>query len=39
MDSFYSTLFGASLGITNRGEVVGRDTIGEYTVDTCYTLD
>ena len=39
MDSFQSTLFGASLGIANRGEVVGRDTIGEYTVDTCYTLD
>lgn len=37
MDSIYSTLFGALFG--NRGEVVGRDTVGDYTIDTCYTID
>lgn len=39
MDSIYSTIFGALLGEKNRGEVVGRDIIGDYTVDTCYTVD
>lgn len=39
MDSIFSTLFGAMLGEKNRGEVVGRDEVGDYTVDTCYTLD
>ena len=39
MDSIYSTLFGAMLGKANRQEVVGRDTVGEFTIDTCYTVD
>lgn len=39
MDSIYSTLFGAMLGEANRQEVVGRDTVGEFTIDTCYTVD
>lgn len=37
MDSIYSTLFGALFG--TRGEVVGKDTVGDYTIDTCYTID
>ena len=39
MDSIYSIMFGAMLGENNRGEVVGRDTINDYTIDTCYTID
>ena len=39
MDSIYSMLFGAMLGEANRSEVVGRDTVGEYTINTCYTID
>jgi hypothetical protein len=39
MDSIYSTLFGIMMGASNRGEEVGRDTVGEYTIDTCYTID
>lgn len=39
MDSIYSTLFGALMGGANRGEVVGRSTVGEYTIDTCCTAD
>lgn len=39
MDSIYSTLFGALMGEANRGEVVGRNTIGEYTIDTYCTAD
>ena len=39
MDNIYSLLFGAMMGENNRSEVVGRDTIGEYTIDTCYTID
>ena len=39
MDSIYSTLFGAMLGEANRQEVVGRDTVGDYIIDTCYTVD
>ena len=39
MDSIYSTLFGAMMGFNNRGEVVGCDTVGDYTIDTCYTMD
>ena len=27
------------LGPYNRGDVVGNDKIGEYTIDTCYTRD
>lgn len=39
MDSIYSLLFGALMGENNRSEVVGRDTVDEYTIDTCYTID
>lgn len=39
MDNIFSTLFGAMIGKANRGEVVGRDEVGDYTIDTCYTLD
>lgn len=39
MDSIYSTLFGIMMGANGRGEEVGRDTVGEYTIDTCYTVD
>jgi hypothetical protein len=39
MDSIYSTFFGTMMGFDNRGEVVGRDTVGDYTIDTCYTMD
>ena len=39
MDSIYSMLFGLMLGETYRGEVIGRDTINDYTIDTCYTVD
>lgn len=39
MDSIFSTMFGILMGENNRGEVVGRDTIGDYTIDTCYTID
>lgn len=39
MDSIYSMLFGLMLGETDRGEVIGRDIVGDYTIDTCYTID
>ena len=39
MDSIYSIMFGVMLGENNRGEVVGRDTVNDYTIDTCYTID
>lgn len=39
MDSIYSMLFGFMLGETDRGEVIGRDIVGDYTIDTCYTID
>ena len=39
MDNIYSTLFGALFGNYATAEKVGRDTVGEYTIDTCYTLD
>ena len=39
MDSIYSMMFGAILGENNRGEVVGKDTINDYTIDTSYTID
>ena len=39
MDDIYSALFGILMGDANRQEVVGRDTVGEYTIDTCYTVD
>lgn len=39
MDSIYSTIFGILMGENNRSEVVGRDIVGDYTIDTCYTVD
>jgi len=39
MDSIYSTMFGILMGRNNRGEVVGRDEVNGYTIDTCYTVD
>ena len=39
MDSIYSTLFGIMLGKNNRSEVIGCDTVNDYTIDTCYTID
>ncbi len=39
MDNFANLLFGAMLGPANRQTVVGRDTVGRYTIDTCYTVD
>lgn len=39
MDNIYSTLFGILMGEGNRGEIVGRDEINDYTIDTCYTID
>lgn len=39
MDSIFSTMFGILMGENNRGEVIGRDTVGDYTIDTCYTID
>ena len=39
MDSIYSTLFGLMLGDNNRSEVISRDIVGDYTIDTCYTID
>lgn len=39
MDDIYSTLFGIIMGDQNRGEVVGRDEVNNYTIDTCYTID
>lgn len=37
MDSIESLMFG--LMMNNRNDVVGRDEIDDYTVDTCYTYD
>ena len=39
MDSLESTLFGILMGINNRSEVIGRDEVNNYTIDTCYTID
>ena len=39
MDSLESVLFGIMMGGANRQTVVGRDTVGHYTIDTCYTVD
>lgn len=39
MDSIPSMLFAIYAGEAARGSVVGRDEVGEYTIDTCYTLD
>lgn len=37
MDSIESLLYG--LMFNNRDDVVGRDEVNNYTVDTCYTCD
>jgi hypothetical protein len=39
MDDIYSTMFALMLCDKNRGEIVGRDEVNNYTIDTCYTLD
>lgn len=39
MDSIYSMLFGLMMGEDNRSEVIGRDIVNDYTIDTCYTID
>jgi hypothetical protein len=39
MDSIYSMIFGALFNNYETAEKVGRDTVGEYTIDTCYTID
>ena len=41
MDSFESTLFGLLAGLDGitRGEVIGNTQVGEYTIDTCNTID
>lgn len=39
MDSLESLLFGIMMGGANRQTVIGRDTVGRYTIDTCYTVD
>ena len=39
MDSIYSTLFWIMLGKNNRSEVIDCDTVNDYTIDTCYTID
>lgn len=39
MDDIFSTLLGAIMGPMARGETVGNDTIGDYTIDTCDTVD
>lgn len=36
---FMQLMYGLSFGAKNRGEVVGRTEVGEYTVDTCHTRD
>ena len=39
MDNIYSMLFRLMMGEDNRSEVIGRDVVGDYTIDTCYTID
>ena len=40
MDDIFAFLEALCEGVEDfRGEVVGRDTVGEYTIDTCETLD
>lgn len=38
MDSFRSLLYGL-LNNNHYSDLVGRDTVGKYTIDTCYTMD
>ena len=39
MDNIYSTLFGALFADYNSCEKIGCDTVGEYIIDTCCTID
>ena len=39
MDDIFSTMFGLALGSENRQEVIGRDAVGKFTIDTCLTAD
>lgn len=39
MDSLESILFGILAGPAGRQDVVGRDEVNNYTIDTCYTID
>ena len=39
MDDIYITLFALMMGDKNRGEIIGRDEVNNYTIDTCYTID
>lgn len=38
MDNFGSLLYGL-LNNNHYQDLVGRDTVGKYTIDTCYTMD
>ena len=39
MDSIYSTIFGAFFADYEHCDKAGRDTVGDYTIDTCLTID
>ena len=39
MDSFEDLLFGILNNNRELSDLVGRDTVGDYTIDTCYTID
>ncbi len=41
MDDVFSTMFGILAGLNGAGrqDAVGHDEVGDYTIDTCYTVD
>ena len=39
MDRFEDLLFGILNNNRELSDLVGRDTVGDYTIDTCYTID
>lgn len=39
MDNFFDTLFGLMFNDRNNMDIVGNDKVGEYIIDTCYTVD
>ena len=39
MDDIFSTFFGILNGNYDTAEKIGRDTVGDYTIDTCDTID
>lgn len=39
MDSFEDLIFGILNNNRELSDLVGRDTVGDYTIDTCYTID